>query len=133
MPTLPGVAPLTMVTVLPDTVARLVSLLSKVTGNPELDSATTWNVHLPESCQKWAGMQLSTTKCGKRHLVLVGCGQQTFQSPLAGKIAFNLFAGQSGKYTIVGYGFRDLTGGYRPICRVRKWFGNQNLHPYSRH
>ena len=42
-PTFPGVAPLTMVTVLPETVARVVSLLSKVTGNPELDSALTVN------------------------------------------------------------------------------------------
>ena len=38
-----GVAPLTMVTVLPETVARVVSLLSNVTGNPELDSAVTVN------------------------------------------------------------------------------------------
>jgi hypothetical protein len=30
-----------MVTVFPETVARVVSLLSKVTGNPELDSANT--------------------------------------------------------------------------------------------
>ena len=32
-----------MVTVLPETVARVVSLLSNVTGNPELDSAVTVN------------------------------------------------------------------------------------------
>ena len=56
IPTFPGVAPLTMVTVFPETVARVVSLLSKMTGNPELDSALTVNGALagvyPESAER---------------------------------------------------------------------------------